>query len=187
MLTSLDSGVSGGGAMFSWLAQYCWAKGALPTHYSNSGDTYDSWANNPNHYKWHVFDGLAKPDALMGAPSNDLSGPKTLAEIQAFYFTLSNLVKERLTPNLYVAKCMPRTADAVDFTAKRQGWNTWLTGLPNGALDVFNFRDAASADDLTLRPEYNADGVHLNAAGYAALAASITRSVRTPPVMYQTV
>ena len=57
-----------------------------------------------------------------------------------------------------------------------------------GAPDLFNFRDVVSVDDeQMLKPEYDADGVHLNAAGYAALAASITRPVTTPPVMYQTV
>ena len=185
MLTSLDSGVGAGGVNFSWLSQYCWANGALPTHYSNSGDTYESWVGDLNAYKWTVFDGLAKPDALvMAAPSNDLAGSKTLAEIQAFYATLAAQVKSRITPNLYVANCMPRTADAVDFTTKRQGYNSWLTGLPGGAREMFNFRDAASADDATIRPEFDADGVHLNSAGYAALAAAITRPITTPPVMY---
>ena len=65
----------------SWLSKYCYTKGALPTHYSNSGDTLESWATFPDHYKWKVFDGLAIPDALITPPAARMTsaGPKSVA------------------------------------------------------------------------------------------------------------
>lgn len=184
---SLSSGVSAGGVNYSMLSQYCWGKKALPTHYSNSGDTMQSWAGDLNSFKWKVFDGLAKPDALIWAMgSNDLfADPITLAQAQGYFNTLYPQMLSRVSQNIYLANITPRTAVTGANEVKRRDYNTWLTGLPNGARDLFNFRDAVSADDETLMPAYDADGVHMNAAGYAAEAATITRPVTTPPVMYQ--
>lgn len=90
-------------------------------------------------------------------------------------------------PNIYLANITPRTAVTGANEDKRRLYNTWLAGLPNGARDLFNFRDAVSTDDETLMPVNDADGTHMNASGYAAEAATITRPVTTPPVTYQTV
>ena len=187
---SLSSGVSAGGVFNSMLSQYCWGKKALPTHYSNSEDTMLSWASDLNSYKWHVLDGLAKPDALIWAMgSNDLLADSvTLADAQASYNTLFPQMLERVSRNIYLANITPRTAFKPGRTRRSEGTTTpgW-PGLPNGARDLFNFRDAVSADDESLMPAHDVDVTHMNAAGYAAeAAATITRPVTTPPVMYAT-
>lgn len=186
---SLSSGVSAGGPMFSWLSQYCERVKALPRHHSNSGDTMQSWASNLESFKWHVFDGLAKPDALIWAMgSNDLFADSiSLEQAQGYFAALYPVLADRVSPNIYLANIMPRTAATGANEVKRRAYNEWLTGLPFGARDLFNFRDAISSDDETIRPEYDADGVHLKPAGYGALAAAITRPVTAPPVAYQQV
>lgn len=186
---SIASGVGAAHVQNSWLSKYCYTKGALPTHYSNSGDTLESWGTNLNHFKWNVFDGLAIPDAvIIAGGSNDLNGVRTNVEIQSYYNAVAAQFKAKGVPNLYAANILPRTSgESATFEVNRRAHNNWLTGLPGGVRDLFNFRDVVSSDDETLNPAYDYDGVHLNSAGYAAIAASITRPVTTPPVMYQTV
>jgi len=186
---SIASGVGAAHVQNSWLSKYCYTKGALPTHYSNSGDTLESWGTNLNHFKWNVFDGLAIPDAvIIAGGSNDLNGVRTNVEIQSYYNAVAAQFKAKGVPNLYAANILPRTSgESATFEVNRRAHNNWLTGLPGGVRDLFNFRDVVSSDDETLNPAYDYDGVHLNASGYAAIAASITRPVTAPPVMYQTV
>ena len=62
----------------------------------------------------------------------------------------------------------------------RRDYNTWLSTQTGPARDLFGFGTAVSADDETLRPEFDADGIHLNAAGYAAQVAAINRPITSP-------
>ena len=128
-----------------------------------------------------MFDGLATPDALIIAGgSNDLNGVRTNVEIQGYFGTVANLFRSRGIPNLYAANILPRTSgESATFEVNRRAHNAWLTGLPNGVRELLNFRDVVSSDDETLNPAYDYDGVHLNAAGYAAIAASISKLVIT--------
>jgi lysophospholipase L1-like esterase len=185
---SLSSGVGAGGVRYSWLTQYCEARGALPTHYSNSGDWLKAWADDLNSFKWTMFDGLSRPDALiMAMGSNDIFNDTTLAQIQASFGIVYPQMASRICQNIYLANILPRNADTGARETVRRDYNAWLASLPYGARDYFNFAGAISDDDETILPAYNAGGVHLNAAGYGKLAAAITRPVTTPPVTYQTV
>ena len=174
-----DSLSSGVGATLpvhdSWLSQWTRANGALPVHYTASGDTMAGWADS-NAYKWQRWQGLTRPDAVVhNMGSNDVFNGANLATLQerraASIEQLGNLV----SPVIYTATITPRTSSSGAEEAVRRSYNTWLKGLPDAARDVFDFVPAISGDDERISPGFDADGIHLNTAGYAAVAGAITR------------
>lgn len=183
---SLSSGVGATyGVRDSWLSQYTFPKKALPLHYTASGDSYGNWTNTAWE-KWTRWSGYAKPDALIAAlGSNDVFQSVSLAQFQTWFTQVITGLKTTASQNLYLATIMPRTNATGAVETVRRDINTWLRTLPLGARDIFDFAAAMSTDDETIRPEYDADGVHLNTVGYAAVAAAITRPVTTPAVVYQ--
>lgn len=179
-----DSLTCGAGANLpvheSWLSQYCRTVGAIPVHYAASGDTMRSWLDSPDHVKWTQWAHLDKADAVMWSMgSNDIFALNpTVDEMKARHTAIAPIVKDRIAPVVYASTIMPRTSSTFDAQEPvRRAYNTWLTTLPNGVRDVFDFGATISADDDTIKPEFNADGIHLTTSGYAANAAAITRPV----------
>lgn len=169
------------------ISQYARGKGALPMHFAASGDSMDGWADS-GHYKWTRWAGLAKPDAVIFAMgSNDIFLGATLSTMQARHAVAAAQLKAILTPNVYAATIMPRTSVTGAMETVRRDYNTWLRTLPNAVRDLFEFASSISADDETITPAFDADGIHLTTAGYAQNAAAIVRPITTPPVVYQTV
>lgn len=171
----------------SWLSMYARGRGALPVHYGGSGDAL-STSTDATWQKWTRWASLARPDAVIFAlGSNDIFTGSTLAQTQAGFATVAALVRERISPNIYLATVTPRTnVTGVQEDVRRQ-YNTWLRTLPGGARDVFEYGEAVSTDDETITPAYDADGLHFTTAGYEAMASAISRPITTPPVMYATV
>lgn len=169
----------------SWPSVYARNFGALPIHYSSSGDTFENWGLDEKAYKVSRWDHLARPDAVLWAMgTNDMASSRTLAQHQANTLKMAGIIRERWSPNLYMATIMPRNNEAAEIKAMRDQWNGWAPTQPE-FRDAFDFaaavRDPASGGIL---PAYNADGLHLSSAGSAAQAAAITRPITAPPVMY---
>lgn len=185
---SLSAGVGADLPVFdSVVSQYARLHGALPVHYAASGDSMAGFAD-VDAYKGARWAALARPDAcLFAMGSNDLFSGVALSVAQAAFTAAMVFVRKRISENVYLANIMPRTSVTGAAEDVRRAYNTWLLSLPGGARDLFNFAGSISTDDETITPEYNSDGIHLTAAGYAANAGAITRPVTTPPVMYQTV
>lgn len=182
-----SSGGVGAGAtnpiIDSGLSQYCRIIGALPMHYAHSGSTLGIW-KDPAHHKWQKWLPYARPDAMyISLGSNDLFGSATLAEVQASAEAVFNIARDLATANLYATTIPPRTA-AGDETTRHQ-YNTWLRTKPLGIRDVFEVSAALSSDDETIRPEFDADGIHANAAGGLAKAKAISRAIVEPYQRYR--
>lgn len=181
---SLSSGVSSARPVVdSWIDQYARQIGAVPAHWSASGDKASGWQGSVER-KWFMYgEAIAMPDAMvyfMG--SNDLSEASiTAGEMQARLSETAAAIQARITPVLFGATILPRNDQATGstFETVRRQVNAWL---PASGLfrQVFAFSAAISSDDDTIIPAYNADGTHLTSAGYGALAAAITRPLVTP-------
>ena len=175
---SLSSGVSSSRPVVdSWVDHYARSIGAVPAHWSHSGDKAAGWQGSVDR-KWGLYGwDIAAPDAmvyLMG--SNDLSEPSiTLAEMQTRFTETVASIRARITPNVFAGTIFPRTTEAVGstFETVRRQVNTWLpaSGLMRR---VYATAAAISGDDETILPAFDADGIHLTSSGYAAVAGAIT-------------
>lgn len=184
---SISSGTSSARPVVdSWIDQWARANGAVPAHWSHSGDKAAAWTSETIK-KWGLYGwDIAAPDAmvyLMG--SNDL-GETTinLAEMQARIRSNVSLIRAFITPNVYAGTLLPRTIQPTGstFEVVRRQVNAWFA--QSGEFrQVYAMAAAISTDDDTIMPIYDADGVHLNTAGYGALAAAITPSPVGPGVV----
>lgn len=163
----------------SALSQHMRTINGLPVHYAASGDTLAGW-NDPAAYKWTRWQGLDRPDAvILAMGSNDIFGGATLADAQSRHATVVASLKEKVSARIYGATIMPRTSVTGAAETTRRDYNTWLSGLPNDTRDLFGFAASISGDDETITPAYDADGVHLNTAGYAQNAGTLVRPLTT--------
>lgn len=163
----------------SWLDQYCRANGYVPMHWGNSGDSAPSWVD-PNAKKWKLYGrNINQVDAVIyGMNSNQIfaaSEPSLQQIIDDTTACVENL-RRHVSPNVYGATVIPRTDRTGARETIRRQYNAWMKSSPL-FQDVFDMSAAVSSDDETLRPEFDADGLHLNTAGYAAMAAAISRPV----------
>ncbi len=173
---SLSSGVSSTLPVYdSWLSQWCRANGALPVHYTGSGYTMDIWPSD-THPAWTRWQDLDRPDACIFAMgSNDIFGAgMTLAAAQARHTEALRQVRKFVSPVVYDMTILPRTSVTGDAETLRRSYNAWLP--KSGTRQVFNIVPAVSTDDETLMPAFDADGIHLNTAGYAAIAGVVPTS-----------
>lgn len=163
----------------SALSILCRRLGALPVHYGAAGDTMANWATYPAHVKWTQWAHLDRADAvLQGLGSNDVFGSgATLAQMQGWHSTIMDLARRHIAPVVYETTMPPRTTSTSAAEDVRRAYNAWLSSQPDGARDVFDYAAAVSADDETIRPEMDADGIHVNDLGHAATAAAVTRPV----------
>ena len=171
----------------SWLNQLCRRIKALPQHLGSSGDTCIN--STSAGYKYTRFSDLTKPDAvLMALGQNDIAVTDTTAatvisNVETVLENLGSLVSE----TVYAVNYMPRTTDPwAGFEGVRRDVNAHLLTLPVGIRDVFNIAAAISSDDETITATYDADGTHLNAAGFDQVQLAVNRPVTTPPVQYVT-
>ena len=179
-----DSLTSGVGAVLpvfnSWLSAYCRTQKAIPVHYSASGDTMAGWSD-PEHYKWTRWEEFTRPDAVVHAMgSNDVFGGASLAEMQSRFRATTAILAEKVTPVIHAATIMPREGSQWDpMEQVRRNYNSWLAGRTR---DLHDFVGAVSLDDETLIDSIDADGIHLTAAGYQAVAGAITTPLASTPV-----
>lgn len=180
---SISSGVSASKVMYdSWLDQYCRPRGIVPQHWSHSGDQGDSWAD-PQGKKWSLYGkDIVQADAVLYAMgSNMIFRPTTPTLQECIDVTVDNIknIRKHISPNVYGATILPRTAVTGAGETLRRQYNAWMKASPL-FRDVFDMSAAVSLDDETLNPAYDADGIHLNTAGYAAMAAAISRLLVEP-------
>lgn len=181
-----DSLTVGSGATLpvydSYGAKHAMAHGAVPLIVAHHGSQMADWSN-ASAWKWQKYAGLDKPDSVLWAlGGNDVSSGIDLPTAQARFNTLVPIVRDHLSKNIYLANLMPRTNNAT-FNAARPAYNDWLDTLPGGAINVFDFytpiRDTSSPD--VINPAFDSgDRTHLNTAGYAKNARSITHKLAEP-------
>ena len=97
--------------------------------------------------------------------------------MQGWHSTIMDLARRHIAPVVYETTMPPRTTSTSAAEEVRRAYNAWLSSQPDGARDVFDYAAAVSADDETIRPEMDADGIHVNDLGHAATAAAVTRPV----------
>lgn len=164
----------------SSLAQWARANDAVPAFWAHSGDSASSWTATANR-KWELYgDGITAPDAMLYAMgSNDWAGGVSLEELQTRITATVVEIRRRIGGTLYGTTITPRaTPPANDGT--RLALNEWMdtSGLFHGVLD---FAGAVALPDGTLDPAVDADGIHVNTAGHARLAATVPATIITPP------
>lgn len=165
---------------YSWLDQWTEGKGIIPTHWSHSGDAASTW-QDPTSPKWSLYGSdVALADAVFYAMgSNDIfaSTTPTLADMQERTTTAVEIMHRMISPNVYGVTVTPRNGVTGAAETLRRQYNAWLT--ESGLFrDVFDLSAEVSADDETLKTEYDSgDGIHPNTAGYTAMAAAVNRPV----------
>lgn len=168
---------------------YARSHGALPVHYAVSSDTLNDWIIDPAEHKVARWDHLTRADSvLFTLGHNDVYGlNRTLAQYQADIFKAIPIIQEHISGTIIGATITPRTSGTTAQHAVRDEINAWLpTLVSNGYFrELFDF-NATVANGNALKPEYDADGTHLNTAGYTAEAA-ILRNLTSPAVAYATV
>lgn len=179
----------------SMLSQYMRSSHGLPIHYAHVGDTFNSYngggASGSEVYKKTRWSGLARPDSvLLALGSNDIfGGSASLATMKTrIAKTLDEWIKPNLSTTVFLSNITPRDAETGAKEDVRRAYNDWLAlqDQPGGiARAVFDFAGAISADNETIIPEYNGDGIHLTTAGYAAEAATL-HHLTSPAVVYRT-
>lgn len=173
----------------SWLNVLCRQLQAIPIHMGSSGDTILG-SSDPNAYKWTRFYNFARPDAVAYCMAiNDFGNGANYATVKARFDSVISLVKERVSPNVFLTTITPKDSDvsASAFEINRKLYNTYLKTLPHESRDIFDLSAAISNDDETIRPEFNFDGLHVNTLGHAAMAQAMNvvgRPITSPPVQY---
>lgn len=164
----------------SFVSQHARRVGALPVHYTASGTRVQDW-NYPTHHKWVMWDGYTTPDALIwNIGSNNVYNNETYEDIVTESETLRELLRDRGIEQFYAANIPPRAATTSEQNAVRKEYNEWMR-LSGEFLDVFDFSSALSDNNLTILPEFDADGIHYNTAGHNATVETITNNMATVP------
>lgn len=163
----------------SYLSQYARRIGAVPMHFAHSGDSAGNYV--PDSGKWNIFGpNIAAADmVIIGNLRNDIFGGIGLPEAKARFLSIADSARNRISPNVYAVTTPPTTGVTGAAEDVRRSFNAWLKTGESGARHVYDFAAAVSADDENLTPAYDADGIHLNAAGYTVQTDLLTAK---PPV-----
>lgn len=166
----------------SWLSQYCREAGAVPYFMSVHGSTSASW-KDPSKGVWSHYSGAAKPDSTVYfLGQNDLQEGVPLATLQASFSEVLDVVRHKLSTDVFVATITPANNKSVAVNMLRRSYNSWLKALPFGVKDCFDFSAAVSDDDATIRAVDNYDGLHMKTSGHTKMAAKLLERPITPPV-----
>lgn len=180
-----DSNTAGTGTALpvndSWLSQYARKVGAVPMHVAFPGTAMWQWAD-PSDRRWQRYQGHRADAVVHFMGQNDLaSASSSLAEMKARFHATADLLKEYVSPMVYLATLTPSGRKSGQQNTVRREYEAWIRGLPGGARDVLEFAAAVSTDDTTLLAAYDAgDQLHMNTAGHTTMAAAITRPVARP-------
>lgn len=180
---SISSGVGATLPVYdSWLSQWCRENGALPVHYTASGDTMAGW-DDTNHYKWQRWQNLSRPDAVIHAMgSNDVFGGASLETMKERRAKSLNHLRNLVSSVIYSGTILPRDGTTGAMEDTRRAYNAWLKGKPDASHDTFDFVPAVSADDENLAPGVSADSIHLNTVGYRDVSRTIDRPLASTEV-----
>lgn len=158
----------------SWLQVLARKYDAVGTHFSHSGDVAHHW-QDPESIKWDLY---GKETSLATAcfyfmGNNDIFGStRTLEEIiRETEIAVQNL-RRRVSPTIIGCTITPRTSVTGERENIRRQFNQWMKSSPlfRGVIDM---AAVVSDDDEILKPAYDADQVHMNTAGYLAMANAV--------------
>ncbi|WP_115790045.1 SGNH/GDSL hydrolase family protein [Arthrobacter silvisoli] len=165
----------------SWVNQFCRAIGAAAVHFAHSGDTMDgSWESTSVKWKEYGANYQAADVVFAAMGSNDDFGGADLATMQARFLAALPSLKRYVSPNVIAVTITPRDGVTGAMEDVRRAYNAWLP--TQDVRQVLPFAATISSDDETINAGYNSDGIHLNTAGYAALAGVIPHGIVTWPV-----
>lgn len=162
----------------SYGAKHALAHGYVPQIMANHGSQMTDWTNR-SQWKWQKYAGLSKPDSVLWAVGgNDVFSGADLPTLQTRFAALARTIRAELGGHIYLANIMPRNRGTADpLEVSRRAYNAWLAGLPERAVNVFDFAVTVAKPTAAgyMEDAYNCgDNVHLNTAGYARNAAAIT-------------
>lgn len=172
----------------SWPAFYGLDQNALPVYFCQHGSTLTNWA--PTSARWaNMFPGMTvQGDALVvRLGSNDIvSTSVDFPELKTRYAAVREAHAQQFPGvPVYIGGMTPSTRLPEREIVRRE-FDEWLSTLPHGERDWFDFRSALAApDDETLIPEYSADGTHPSTAGQRRMADVVLERPVTPYVATQ--
>lgn len=172
----------------AWMSQYCRSMGYFPVLYGHSGDGMSA-SQTADHYKWNRWNHLDRPDMVVHANgANDLpatEGGVTLAQMQEWARAEWAISDAKISTNKHGAVLKSRES-GVNNTVRIQ-YNNWIKSLPDPLRDWQDISSPVTTGDKGgLLPQYiSSDNTHMNTAGHAAIANSLTRPIVPPALTVQ--
>lgn len=184
-----SSSVGVGAQLFreGWGTRLAQHLGAIPQILGSSGDTAQA-TTDPTAFKLNRFPDCTPADALLFAlGTNDAAGSRTLEQIEGYMDSAINGARH-LGRRIYGVSAKPRNSDTPGdgFEERRRTISGWFAEQRWGLHGYIDYVPAVSSDDEAIDPEYDADGTHVNAAGYQAIADRIDThyKVTAPAPLY---
>lgn len=167
-------------------------EGFIPRMHAIAGGRMSQFIEDATGPRWTRFSALGKCDeAVIQIGSNDfydqINQPTSEAIVEVMKARLEQtiaLARQHIADDVYLCTVLPRNNGAYSEKVKTalRDYNAWVQTLPFGAKGCFDWAGAIS--DRTgdgLEPRYVAeDQVHLNNAGYAAVAGAPLYDQQTP-------
>lgn len=177
----------------SYANKHAQMTGCMPRIYGIPGGRMHTYTETPNTPKWNRWANLPTADAcIIQMGSNDVFDLKAetgtaLETLKASLATLVPMVRERISPNIYLATIMPRNmaSSGASINAVRRDYNDYLMTLPHGALGCFDFSGAVedkANPDRVASHLVSEDNVHLLTGGYARMATAIPGPLAGPRI-----
>lgn len=165
----------------SWPAKHAVANGAIHSVYAIGGSQATDWVDIASR-RLSKWEGCAKPNAVILALGNNdiFTYNVSLATMQERTLAVAGMARSYLADTVYLTTILPRIGASSSTQAVWSAFNKWLlTTLPAGARECFDFaeRIANSSGDADPLWASTPSNFHLNTAGYARCAATVTHTL----------
>jgi len=175
---SITEGQAAGLVTKTWPTQYSGMSGACMVNLGCSGVT-TAYFLNLTQKLWSKFDvGAYAPDfAVVTLGTNDANTGMALADFKANLKTIVDNLRSLGVKRIYVGMVPPRTGLTAGGTHDllRKSYRDWIATLPMGIHGFADFdtvlRDPAN--QLQMRSDWTADGVHPTPPGYQRMAKEV--------------
>lgn len=164
----------------SWAAKHAIASGAIHSVYAVGGTQATDWTDTAARRlaKWET---LAKPDAVILALGNNdiFSYGVSLETMQARTLAVAAMARSFFCDRIYLTTILPRIDADPTAQAVWSGFNAWLLQTHAGARMTFDFAERIADANGNADPRWasTSTNFHLNSAGYARCAATITHAL----------
>lgn len=133
----------------------------------------------PESPKWLTY-GEAAPDYVtIWTSSSDLASGRSVSDVRLSMQVLVERARKLWPDARIVSFTEPPRSNTESADASRREYNAWMLTQPLGIDAVIDIDRHLTdpGDPLTLRADFSADGVHLNAAGHELVAGLVEQAI----------